>query len=79
MKKLMTMIDKAEVEMDVTPEMEKLLIEIFNVEIEVMQGSIEKLPDGKNRIKFEVGGEKAELIKEFILKGISKSHKANLN
>jgi len=69
----------ADVEMDVTPEMEKLLIETFNIEIEVMQGTSEKLPDGRNRIKFKVGGEKSDVIREFVLKTISKSHKANLN
>ena len=70
---------EAEVTMEVNDEIADLIRETFNVEVEMLRGSIEKLPNGQTKYSFEVAGQKAEMIKEFILKVISKSHQQNLS
>lgn len=37
----------AEITMTVSPEMEKELVELFDISIEVMQGNRKELPDGR--------------------------------
>jgi hypothetical protein len=62
-------------ELTVTEQVEKILIDFFNIEVEVMQGQRVILPDGRREITFEVRDEqKGKMIQEFILKVISKSH-----
>lgn len=71
--------DTATVEMTLTPEMEQTFKEYFNLEIEMMQGITEHLPNGQTKFTIEVAPDKAELIKEFMLKVISQSHKSCLS
>jgi hypothetical protein len=65
--------------MDLTDEMAKTIRENFNLEVEMLQGSQEKLADGRTRYIVEVRGEKMEMVQEFILKLISNSHNVILN
>lgn len=70
----------AEITMTVSPEMEKELVELFDISIEVMQGNRKELPDGRCEIKISVANyQKQEMIKEFVLNAISKSHTNNKN
>jgi len=71
--------EPAEVTMDLTPTMEKLITDVFNIEMEIMQGETESLGDGRNRITIKVEGEKAEMIGKFILSFISRRDEINLN
>jgi len=72
-------IDGNQVEMELTDKMAAQLKEIFDVEVEMLQGSVEKLPNGLSRYKFVVSKEKGKLIQKFLLMVISKSHSLNLN
>lgn len=59
---------EATVEMTLTPYMEKRLIDDFNLEIEVLQGSREQLADGRARISITVrDADKGELLRRFCL------------
>jgi hypothetical protein len=59
---------EATAELTLTPYMEKRLIEVFNLEIEVMQGIREQLADGRARITITVRDEdKGELLRRFFL------------
>lgn len=72
----------AEVSMEVTPAMEKILKEEFNLEIELLQADRKPHPDGSGRsiLKFKImDEEKALMLKEFVLKVISQSHTKNMN
>ncbi len=64
--------DEAEVTIELTPDMEKLFIETFGIEIEMMQGEIAQMDDGRKRFKIKVKGEKAEMIGKFVLRIISR-------
>ena len=57
----------AEIECELTPEMERLIIEKFGLEIEMLQGEQVLLPDG-----LTCGQEKGEAIRDFILALIAK-------
>jgi hypothetical protein len=65
--------------MELTDYMANLVKETFDLEIEMLQGTIEKLPDGRTKYVIEVGHEKSELVLKFILMTISKSNKLNYN
>jgi len=72
----------AEVTMEITPTMEKTLAEDFGLEVELLQADRKPHPDGSGRsiLKFTImDEEKAELLREFVLKVISQSHKQNMN
>lgn len=59
---------EATVEMTLTAYMEKRLIDEFNLEIEVMQGTREQLADGRARIAITVrDADKGELLRRFVL------------
>lgn len=59
---------EATVEMTLTPYMEKRIIEEFNLQIEVLQGSREALDDGRARISITVHDpDKGELLRRFCL------------
>jgi hypothetical protein len=63
---------EATVEMTLTPYMEKLLIESFGLEIEVMQGERVELADGRARITITVHDlTKGELLRAFVLRCIA--------
>ncbi len=62
----------AEIECELTPEMERLIIEKFGLEIEMLQGEQVLLPDGRTEFKFTCGQEKGEAIRDFILALIAK-------
>lgn len=67
--------DYGELIMEVTPQMAIIFKEEFNLEIEMMQGEKELLPNGNTRYTIRVfDDQKNEIIKEFCLKIISKSH-----
>lgn len=70
---------KATLEMELTDYMANLIREAFNIEVEMLQGYIGKLPDGRNHYKIEISEEKGEPILKFMLMTISKSDKLNLN
>lgn len=72
----------AEVTMEVTPDMEKILADELNLEIELLQADRKPHPDGSGRsiLKFTITDQaKAEQIREFVLKVISQSHNKNMN
>lgn len=69
----------ANLEMELTPYMAEIVERDFDLQIEFLQSTKEPLPDGRTRYFMTVKGEKAELIKEFVLKLISMSHTKNLN
>ncbi len=70
--------DTAFLTMELTSEMaEQFKIYPFFLEIEMLQGGIELLPNGIKKYTIEINDSyKAELIKEFCLKIISNSHNA---
>lgn len=67
--------------MEITREMEEMFKGFpFFLEIEMLQGEREPLPDGRIKYKIEIADtDKAELMKEFLLKMISKSHLSSNN
>lgn len=71
--------EPAIITMELTPDMEKLVKETFDIEVEMLSGTIEKLADGRTRFTIEVKHPKSELILKFMLMIISNSHKLNLN
>ena len=73
--------EPATLEMELTPEMEKCLKgEPFFLEIEMLQGEKQDLPDGRVRYTLIIQDQfKIDLIKEFVLKLISSSHDACLS
>jgi hypothetical protein len=74
------MKDTAKLTMTITPCMEKVMKETFNLEIEMLQGIKRNLKDGRIKYCIEIGDmQKAEMIKEFLLKFISDSHNACQN
>lgn len=61
--------------MEVTPTVEMKLKEAFNLEVEILQGDREIMPDGRNKITIKIyDATKCEMVKEFCLKMISQSH-----
>lgn len=71
--------EHATLEMEITPCMEKLFVDTFNIEVEMIQGFIRVLPDGRKHYKISICQEKAELVKKFVLMIFSKSNQINLN
>lgn len=68
------------IELTVSDEMFKIIRETFNIEIEILKGFSERLEDGRMFYKFQVKDQqKGEMLKEFCLKLISKSHEQVLN
>ena len=68
-------LEHGEVEMDLTPYMADKLKELFNCEIEMMQGTQEPLPDGRIRYTFKVDDEKGRMIMSFCLHVIGRLDK----
>ena len=73
--------DLAQIKMTITPNIEKMMKgEPFFLEIEMLQGSRKVLKDGRIKYRIEVADpHKQEIVKEFVLKMISKSHLQNGN
>ena len=72
--------DGAELTMEITPDMEESILNLFDLKIEILKGTRETMEDGKIRIKIFITDEdKAMMVKEFVLKMISKSHIKNMN
>lgn len=71
----------ATLKMTITPEIEKQFKSYpYFLEIEMMQGDRKVLKDGRIKYRIEIDDEeKADLMKEFVLKMISKSHITNKN
>jgi len=68
---------EAFLEMELTPYMEKRLIEGFNLEIEAMQGTREELPDGRARICLTITDpERGELARRFVLHCIANAEQS---
>ena len=65
--------------MELTPWMEKFVKEEFGLEIEMLQGDKENMPDGRVKYTFHIEGEKADRIKEIMLQLISDSNNINPN
>jgi hypothetical protein len=66
--------------MTLTPYMEQVIKDTFNIEIEMLQGKRRNLKDGRVKYKIEIHDmQKAEMVKEFVLKFISGSHNACKN
>lgn len=68
----------ATLEMTISPDIEELFKKApFFLEIEMLQGERNSLPDGRIGIKIEIHDEdKIEMVKEFMLKAISDSPNA---
>lgn len=74
------MEDTIKVEMDLTDEMAKQLIELFEIEIEIMQGETIPLASGLTRYKFKCSGHKARMVRDFVhMVGSNPLHKISLN
>lgn len=73
--------EQAFVTMELTPAMEKAFKEFpFFLEIEMLQGEKENLPNGRVRYSIEINNaDKSDIMREFCLKMISLSHKTNLS
>lgn len=72
--------EPAELTMEIDRETEQFLVDHFDLELEVLQGSREQLPDGRSRIRMLITDQqKAQLVFAFVVKLISQSHKQNLN
>lgn len=67
--------------MELTPEMQKTLIPFFNIEVEVMQGIVEDLPNGSKKYTLQINDQqKGELIMSFCCHVIANTvEKVNLN
>jgi hypothetical protein len=73
-------MNNGELIMELTDTMVKVVKETFNIEIEMMQGTIEKLSDGRTRYTLQIDSEeKGEMIKQFILSVMFKDQSLNHN
>jgi hypothetical protein len=66
-------------EMEVSPEIEQELIELFDIEEEIMQAKVEYLPNNIKRLTIDIPPHKGGMIKSFILRYIAGLGKENLN
>lgn len=65
----------AEITMTINPEMESLFRDTLDLDIEMMKGVREELPNGQTRYTFKIHDpDKIGLAREFALKMISHSH-----
>jgi hypothetical protein len=72
--------DYGELVMEISADIEKELTEYFNIEIEMLQAERKPMCDGRTEISLKIyDKQKCEMIKEFLLKCISKSIDKNLN
>jgi hypothetical protein len=70
----------ATITMELTTEFAKTIRDRLNIEIEMLQGIIEPMPDGRTRYIITVTDpDKMELLREFALKLISNSHNHPMN
>lgn len=69
----------AELYMELTPKMEKKLVDLFDIEIEVLQGTREKMADGRTAITCEVPDHKGKPIVKFCAMVIADTPNINLN
>ena len=54
--------------MELTPYMEEKLRDVFNLEIEMLQGTREPLPDGRARLTFEIKDQaKGRMVVDLIM------------
>ena len=54
------------VDMTISPEILKLMIKFFDIQIELLQGKVAELDDGKTRCSFEITGFKLFLFEDFM-------------
>lgn len=70
----------SELNLEITMDMEQIFKDELNLEIEMMQGERTVLPNGMISYKLKIyDDKKSDMIKEFCLKVISKSHNATMN
>lgn len=65
--------------MEVNAELERELIELFDLEAEVLSAEVEYVSDDLKLLTIQVPHHKSGLIKEFILRSISKMKPESLN
>jgi hypothetical protein len=65
--------------MELSPEMEKTIIELLDIEVEMSQAEVEVLPNNLKRFTVKIPEHKGGSVKDFILKMISNSPELNLN
>jgi|GEM_PF-4249296 len=65
--------------LQVWPELEQELTELFDIKTEIMQAEVEYLPNNIKRLTIKIPRHKSGVIKEFILKSIAGFKKENLN
>ncbi|MDB5248937.1 MAG: hypothetical protein JWQ40_3331 [Segetibacter sp.] len=65
--------------MEISPELAKELISLFNIEVEMMQGKVEDLANDLKRFTIRIPKHKGGPIKEFLLSSIIKSSNMQLN
>lgn len=68
-----------DLQMELTDFMANLVKENFDIEIEMMQGEVEKMADGRTRYTLKISQEKGIPIRDFMLRVISNSNNLNLN
>ena len=65
--------------MEVSPEVEQELMELFGIETEIMQAEVEYLPNNIKRVTVHIPPHKSGFIKEYILRSIAGLKRENLN
>lgn len=65
--------------MELTPSMKAIVVDTLDIEIEFMRGTAETLPDGRTMYTLLIPDEKVAIVRVFVLKLISHSHKANMS
>lgn len=65
--------------MEVSPNIEQQLKELFDIETEMLQAEVEYLPNNLKRLTIQVPLHKGGVIKDFILQSIAGLRRENLN
>lgn len=61
-----TKLKNLECELEVSDMMAQKLKELFDIEVEMLQGKIEKMDNGNTRYTIKVSQEKGEIIGQFV-------------
>lgn len=65
--------------MELSTEMAELLKDLFDLELEMLEGTVESLPNNMKRITIQIPGYKGQQIKDFFMRSIANTHQICLN
>lgn len=65
--------------MELSTEMADLIKDLFDLELEMLEGTVENLPNNMKRIVIQLPENKSQQIKEFFMKSIANTHQICLN